>query len=124
MRYTLLVLTPPDSGASARHALEFAKAVCLAGHDVACVFFYDAGVLTALSQCEAAADESDLREGWQDFAQTTGTPLVACVASVARFGLGDGRELHERCLPQFTIAGLGELIEASSDSQRFLTFAD
>ncbi|WOJ94183.1 sulfurtransferase complex subunit TusD [Congregibacter variabilis] len=124
MRYTLLVLSPPDIGPSARHALEFAKAVCQGGHEVACVFFYDAGVLTALSHCEPPADEDDLRSGWQSFAQSTGTPLVACVASAVRFGLGDGQTHTDRCLPEFTIAGLGALIESSSTSQRFLTFAD
>lgn len=124
MRYTLLVLSPPHSGSSARHALEFAKAVCHAGHDIACVFFYDAGVLTALSHCESPDDEDDLRSGWQSFAQSTGTRLVACVASAVRFGIGEGQTLADRCLPEFTIAGLGELIESSSESQRFLTFAD
>ncbi|WP_439107322.1 sulfurtransferase complex subunit TusD [Congregibacter sp.] len=124
MRYTLLVLNGPDSGSSGRHALEFAKALYLAEHEVACVFFYDAGVLTALSGCEPVADEDDLRKGWQHFAQTTGTRLLACVASASRFGVGDGRTLKDRCLPEFAIAGLGELIESSSESDRFMTFAD
>ncbi|MFT4769880.1 MAG: tRNA 2-thiouridine synthesizing protein D [Glaciecola sp.] len=124
MRYTLLVLSPPDSGSSGQHALEFAKAVSLAGHDIACVFFYDAGVLTALANCESASDEQDIRSGWQKFAQDTGTRLIACVASAVRFGIGDGQVLNDRCLPEFTIAGLGELIESSSESQRLLTFAD
>jgi tRNA 2-thiouridine synthesizing protein D len=124
MRYTLLVLSPPDSGASARHALEFAKAVCIAGHDIACVFFYDAGVLTALAHTEAVADEDDLRAGWQSLAQTSGIRLFACVASAQRFGVGDGRSPQDRCLPYFSIAGLGELVESSAESQRFLTFAD
>ena len=91
MQYTLLVLSPPDSGSSCRHALEFAKAACAAGHEIACVFFYDAGVLTALTATESSADEEDLRGNWQAFAQDTGTRLIACVASALRFGLGDGR---------------------------------
>lgn len=124
MRYTLLVLSSPDSGSSARHALEFAKAVRLAKHDVACVFFYDAGVLTALSQSEPASDEYNVRLGWQEFAQQTETRLIACVASALRFGIGDGQALRDRCLPEFSIAGLGELVEARSASHRFMTFAD
>lgn len=124
MRYTLLVLGHPDSGSSARQALEFAKAACVAGHEIACVFFYDAAVLTALTHCEAVPDEQDIRRHWQHFAKTSNTPLVACVASAARFGLTDGQTLRDRCLCEFTIAGLGELVEASSTSDRFLTFAD
>jgi len=124
MRYTLLVLSSPDSGSSGRHALEFAKAAHRAEHDIACVFFYDAGALTALTLCEPSADEYDVRGGWQLFAQQTATPLVACVASALRFGVGDGQAVQDRCLPEFLIAGLGELIEASSQSHRFMTFAD
>ncbi|WOJ95820.1 sulfurtransferase complex subunit TusD [Congregibacter brevis] len=124
MRYTLLVLSPPDSGSSCRHALEFAKAVCLAGHEIVCVFFYDAGVLTAVAGAEPSADEEDLRGNWQAFAQDTGTRLIACVASALRFGLGDGRSDKERCRPEFAVAGLGEFVDASSNSDRLLTFAD
>jgi tRNA 2-thiouridine synthesizing protein D len=122
MRYTLLVLTPPDSGSAARHALAFAQSLCDAGHDIHCVFFYDAGVLTALSEAEAAQDEFDLRAGWKRLAKECAVRLLACVASAARFGLGEdaanGR-MHE----EFAIAGLGELIAASSESDRLMTFS-
>lgn len=124
MRYTLLVLSPPDSGSSGRHALEFAKAAHNAEHEIACVFFYDAGVLTALSQCEPAGGECDIRSEWQHFAQQKEIPLIACVASALRYGIGDGKVLQDRCLPEFSVAGLGELIESTSESHRFMTFAD
>jgi tRNA 2-thiouridine synthesizing protein D len=122
MRYTLLVLTPPDGGSSARHALEFAKALLAAGHDIGCVFFYDAGVLTALAGAESAQDEFDLRTDWGIFAQDCGIRLLVCVASAARFGVGSG-PLSGQLLPAFAIAGLGELIESSGQSDRLLTFA-
>ena len=122
MRYTLLVLTPPDSGASARHALGFARAAVEAGHELACVFFFDAGVLTALTGAEAAQDEFDLRDAWSAFASETSCPLLACVASAARFGLGEDPS-GDRLRSGFSIAGLGELVDASSRSDRLLTFA-
>jgi tRNA 2-thiouridine synthesizing protein D len=122
MRYTLLVLTPPDSGSSARHALGFAQALCDAGHEIHCVFFYDAGVLTALADTEAAQDERDLRAGWTSLAQEKAVRLLACVASAVRFGLGEDAA-SGRMHAAFRIAGLGELIEASSESDRLMTFA-
>lgn len=123
MRYTLLVLTPPDLGASNRHALEFARALLSAGHELCSVFFYDAGVLTALAGTEAAQDEDDLREGWRELASKYTLPLHACVASAARFGLGQDNA-SDRLLPGFSICGLGELIDASARAERLLTFAD
>ena len=53
MRYTLLILSPPDHGYSNGHALDFARSLLESGHELACVFFYDAGVLTGLATAEA-----------------------------------------------------------------------
>lgn len=121
MRFTLLVLSPPDTGPSNRHALRFAEAVLEAGHELACVFFYDAGVLTALTHTEAPQEEADLRAGWEHLGNAA--PLIACVASAARFGLGDV-EQSARSRSGFGMAGLGELIAACRRSDRLLTFAD
>ena len=117
MRYTLLVLTAPEAGASARHALLFARALLRNGHRIDCVFFFDAGVLTAADHCEPAQDELDLRGGWRELHAAHGIELVACVASAHRFGVADaGVE------GGFRIAGLGDLVEASANSDRLLTF--
>lgn len=120
MRYTLLVLTAPDMGSSPRHALRFAQAADAAGHTIDCVFFFDAGVLTALAGCEGSQDEDDLRGEWTQLHNALGAPLLACVASAARFGIGED---PGRLQPGFTIAGLGELIESTRSCDRFLTFA-
>ncbi len=119
MLVTLLVLSPPDLGRSNRHALSFAQALLRKGHDIGAVFFYDAGVLTALAGAEAAQDEQDLRAEWSSLAKHHEITLHACVASAARFGVRDGESLQGG----FRISGLGELIEASTRSQRFLTFS-
>lgn len=123
MRFSLLVLSPPDSGAANGHALAFARALVEAGHSLQCAFFHDSGALTALDGCEAPQAEPDLRAGWQMLAREHGAPLVACVASAARFGIG-ADPATARLLPGFVIGGLGELIEASTHSDRLLTFGD
>ncbi|MFT7289210.1 MAG: tRNA 2-thiouridine synthesizing protein D [Halieaceae bacterium] len=120
MRYTLLILSPPDAGASARHAVEFAGALIDAGHEILCVFFYDAGVLTAAKSASPAQDESDLRARWQSLAQSAEVPLFVCVASAARFGISEDETTR---LPAFAVGGLGELIEAGTRSDRLMTFA-
>ena len=119
MRYTLLVLTPPDLGSSARHAAGFCEALLSAGHEVDCVFFFDAGVLTLRGDCEAQQDERDLRADWSTLQTRHDLQLFACVASAARFGVSADAGAGA---PSFTIAGLGELVEASERSDRLLTF--
>ena len=121
MRFTLLVLSPPDLGHSNAHALDFARTLVATGHEIACVFFYDAGALTGLASAEAPQDERDLRAAWSALAQQNDVPLVACIASAARFGLGEAPS-PERLQEGFTIAGLGDLAEARSTSERLLTF--
>lgn len=121
MRFTLLVLTPPDAGASPRHALAFARTALHAGHELACVFFYDQGATTALAGTEGSQDELDIRDDWSELAANHELKLVACVSSAARFGVaseGSGERLREG----FEIGSLGDLMECSASSERLLTF--
>ena len=120
MRYALLVLSAPDEGHSARHALMFARAALRAGHRIECVIFFDAGVLTAAPGCEAPQDEDDLRAGWTALQGEHSLRLVACVASAHRFGVSAAPRAG--CAPGFEIAGLGELIEAAANADRLQTF--
>ncbi|MEE4278171.1 MAG: DsrE family protein [Halieaceae bacterium] len=123
MRFTLLVLSAPDFGCANRHALRFARAVIDGGHELACVFFQDRGVLTALKDCESAQAEEDLRSAWQGIARDGDADLAVCSASAARFGVADGRRA-DNILDGFALSGLGDLVMARGDSDRFLTFAD
>jgi tRNA 2-thiouridine synthesizing protein D len=123
MRFTLLVLAAPDLGAGNGHALRFARAALDAGHTIDLVFFQDAGVLTALTGCEAPQAEDDLRAAWSDLGTQHELALVTCSASAARYGVDDGRDLT-RLLPGFSVAGLGELAAAGARCDRLLTFSD
>lgn len=118
MRFTLLVLTSPEGGSSARHALAFARAATHAGHELACVFFYDEGVLTAAGGTPGGG-EMDLREGWASIATSNAVPLLLCTASVARFGV-EGAASTEA--GYFSIGSLGDLVAAQASSDRLLTF--
>jgi tRNA 2-thiouridine synthesizing protein D len=126
MRFALLVLTPPDGGHSPRHALKFAQAVLHSGNELHSVFFFDAGVLTLQHGASAAQDEEDLRGGWRALAEENGTRLIACVASAERFGVphpdrSPGAQPGRTC---YEIAGLGELITATAEADRLVTFRD
>jgi tRNA 2-thiouridine synthesizing protein D len=119
MRFTLLILTPPEAGDANARAAAFARTLLAAGHELACAFFHDSAVLTGLDRCEAPQDEEDTRAAWTGLARDHGVKLVACVASAARHGVDESR-LGEG----FAIGGLGELVDASHSSDRVLTFAN
>jgi len=123
MRFSLLVLSAPDSGASNGHALDFALAALDGSHDIACVFFQDVGVLTGGQGFEPPQAERDLRSEWSGLALRHGTPLVLCSASALRYGVVSdtgGRTVRDG----FSVRGLGDLVEANAASDRLLTFAD
>ena len=122
MRFTILVLTPPECGDANARAAAFVGQLLEAGHDLACVFFHDAGVLTGLNASEAPQDEADVRDSWTQLAQDRGARLIACVASAARHGVAS-EAVPGRLAAGFEIGGLGELVEASAVSDRLLTFA-
>ena len=119
MRFTLLVLTAPDAGASARHALHFARALIAGRHELECVFFFDAGVLTASQTARAVSDEEDLRRAWAELVAHHDLKLLACVASAERFGVAAACNGADA---PFQLAGLGELVAASDRSDRLMTF--
>lgn len=123
MRFTLLVLSAPDLGVCNGHALDFALAALDSGHEIACVFFQDAGVLTGGRGFEAPQAERDLRSEWDALGRRHGTPLVLCSASALRYGVATdsgGPALRDG----FSVRGLGDLVEANASSDRLLTFAD
>lgn len=119
MRFTLLILTPPEAGDANARAAAFAGTLLDSGHELTCAFFHDSAVLTGLDGCDAPQDETDPRTAWSRLASEHGVSLVACVASAARHGV-----TSDRLLQGFRIGGLGELVEASTSSERLLTFAN
>jgi len=128
MKYALLVLDSPASGTANATAARFAHALQARGHQLSCVFFYDAAAETGLSSRVSMQGELDTVQLWRDLAETTGAELVLCIASALRRGVLDANEAdrHEKRAstldPAFTIAGLGRLVEASAEADRLITF--
>ncbi|MEM6483524.1 MAG: DsrE family protein [Pseudomonadota bacterium] len=123
MIFTLHVLSPPELGTACYHAFRFAEALESKGHDLKCVFFQDAGVLTGLSHCESPQDELDVRSRWSALATRTSTALYLCSASAARFGLMPDTPAL-RIAAGFEITALGDLVAAQRASERVVSFGD
>ena len=94
MRFALMVTGPAYGTQQASSALQFARALLAAGHDLVSVFFYREGVYNANQLTSPASDEFDLVRAWQALNQEHGVDLHICVAAALRRGVSDANEAH------------------------------
>ncbi len=126
MKFALL-LTASPSQENAWHALRFCEAALAQGHQVPRIFFYGDGVHNANAlQCPPQG-ESQLLQGWQALA-AQGVELVVCVAAALKRGVLDADTAQRMEQPVhnlaagFSISGLGQLVEAMLEADRFVSF--
>jgi tRNA 2-thiouridine synthesizing protein D len=98
------------------------------GHEIYRVFFYHDGVYNASRLAAPPQDEVNISERWSAFAGDNDIELVVCVASAIRRGVLDDSESRRyekdahNIEQNFTISGLGQLIDAGIASDRMITF--
>jgi tRNA 2-thiouridine synthesizing protein D len=114
MRYSLMITDAPTAP-GARHALDMARALLAAGHELDCLFFYRDGVKMAAPGAGGAAP------AWRDWLAETGLEGVVCVGAAARRGLADDAGAGD-LEAGFRLVGLGHWIQAAADSDRQLSF--
>lgn len=91
------------------------------------VFFLDEGSYTGAALSIFPQDEDDRLQPWVELAQQ-GVELVLCISSALKRGMLDASEAdrHEKASASiheaFTIGGLGQLVDASANSDRLVTF--
>ncbi len=128
MKFGILVNAGPYQHQACDSALNFTRAVLARGHRVLRVFFYHDGVNVATRLAVPPQDDRDLGAAWQALAREHGLDLVVCVAAAQRRGIldADERTRHGRDADNlaegFRIAGLGQLVEATADADRFVVF--
>ena len=128
MNFAIVVHGAPYSSEACLSALKFARAALDSGHSINRVFFYHDGVHTANSLIAPPQDEAAISDQWQEFGIGHNIELVACIASCLRRGVLDETEADRyeksgsNLAPGFTISGLGQLIDASINADRVVTF--
>ena len=128
MKFAIVVHGAPYSSEACLSALKFAKAVLASGHSINRVFFYHDGVHTANRLIAAPQDEALVSEQWQELGSGNNIELIACIASCLRRGILDETEADRydksgnNIATGFTISGLGQLIDASINADRIVTF--
>ncbi|MFL0799690.1 MAG: DsrE family protein [Agarilytica sp.] len=115
MKFSVVVNASPELPAS-RAALQFCHAIIAQTHSIHRVFFLNEGVLNAHIDQAISND-------WAEFFSSNNCDAACCTASCQTKGLADtlggpSTKIH----PAFTIAGLGQLVEASLKSDRLITF--
>lgn len=127
--FALVVRGAPYSSQSALSAYRFACAALEAGHGITRLFFNEDGVYNACASIVPPQDELHLPQAWQALVKVHGLDAVVCVSSALKRGVLDAGEAQRygiassNLLDGFVIGGLGQLVAATLEADRVLTFA-
>lgn len=128
MKISIVINGAPYSSPSALSALQFAESVLASGHEIYRLFFYQDGVLNASSLCVPPQDEVDIPARWESLIRENNIDAVVCAASALKRGILDKAEAEryekpaDNLRPGFIISGLGQMIDASQQSDRLISF--
>ncbi|MBT5485010.1 MAG: sulfurtransferase complex subunit TusD [Gammaproteobacteria bacterium] len=128
MKFSIVINGAPWSSPSALSALQFAETVLDSGHDIYRLFFYQDGVLNSSCLCVPPQDEEDIPARWQALIESNDIDAVVCAASALKRGILDKAEEDRydksghNLRQGFTISGLGQLIDATQQSDRVISF--
>lgn len=128
MKFTIAVHGSPYGSHSQHQALAYCQALCAKGHDISRVFFYHEGVYGALGSHVAPQDERDVQSAWHELASVQGFELCVCIANAIKRGVLDEGEAERyeqsaaTIAPGFTIVGLGQLVDAIIEADRYVEF--
>ena len=130
MKFALMINQGPYTHQASDTAYHFACAALKAGHEVFRIFFYHDGVNNATRMTTPPQDKRHVIDRWSELASQHKLDLVVCVAAAQRRGILDEDEARrhgkdgDNLAPGFRISGLGQLIEAGIEADRFLVFGN
>ena len=125
MRYVIAVKSAYYGNEGASLAFKFAQALISQGHSIDQIFFFQDGVMNANQFIYPANDEVNLVQSWKQFAETYHIPLHLCIAAAQRRGIvspetSETKQDNNLAKP-FILAGLGEFIQATLQTDRLIT---
>ncbi len=124
--FTVAVHGSPYGSTAHQRAQALVGAIIRAGHAVKRVFFYHEAVYVALDSRVVPQDERDVTAVWQSLARQHELELAVCIANASKRGILSAAEAerHERphasLADDFELVGLGQLIEAVAQSDRYV----
>ena len=128
MKFSIQINAGPYTHQASDTAYQFTRAALASGHEIHRVFFYHDGVNNSTMFSVPPRDDRNIQQLWSALAEQYSLDMVVCVAAAQRRGILDQKEAirHGKptpnIAPNFTISGLGQLIEAAVASDRLLVF--
>ncbi|UDG81576.1 Sulfurtransferase TusD [Candidatus Profftia lariciata] len=128
LSYTLLVNGPAYGTQAASSAYQFAQAIIMNGYRLISIFFYREGVTNANKLIFPINNEFNLVCAWYSFAKKHDIKLYVCIIASLRRGIISYNKdtnislTHDNIHDGFILSGLGLLMEAMLNSDRFLQF--
>lgn len=116
-QFILVIHTPPWSYSSVKSACQFAEAAITRGNQVKAIFFYQDGVLNAATSLDIPSDELNGQKQILNLVKNHNIPLLLCVTAAEKRGLKE-----DVILPPFTISGLAEFAELSTQADQIIQF--
>lgn len=128
MKFAIQINTSPYQSNAGHTAYQFINAALAQGHEIFRVFFYHDGIYHAFRYATPPDDECAYAKQWSDLAQRHRLDLVVCISAAQRRGLLCSDEASRQgkqdndLADGFRISGLGQLIEATLEADRFIVF--
>lgn len=128
MKFSVVIHAAPYSAQAAHSALRFSREVLAQGHEIYRLFFFGDGVHNASRLAVVPQDEASLQADWEDLITEHKLDSVVCVTSALRRGILNATEAKRHELDAVSIrhsseiAGLGQLIDAVTHSDRVVNF--
>lgn len=114
MKFTVVITGSPTNSQACHSALQFCLSAISLGHSIYRVFILD----HAAGLAHKHTRETQLQNDWQQIQQKHNLDIVVCVNSAR------GQYIHDDNLlaTGFVISGMGQLIDATANSDRLITF--
>ncbi len=128
MQYAIQISAGPHESNISYSAYQFIKAALEKKHDIFRVFFYQQGIYHAFKYAIPPDDEFQMTKKWSALASQYDIDLVVCISAAQRRGLLSSDEAKRQgkadmdLADGFRISGLGQLLEATLVSDRFIEF--
>ncbi|MDO6446923.1 sulfurtransferase complex subunit TusD [Colwellia sp. 1_MG-2023] len=120
MKTMAVIITTPPTSHLTQTAFQLIETALRQHSKVIGVFFYQSGVLNASQYLSIPNDEFPLQKKWQQLNKDHAVPYYLCSTAAEKHGLIKADEPMSTSLlmDEFTIAGLGELVELSLKADR------
>jgi tRNA 2-thiouridine synthesizing protein D len=128
MKFAIQINASPYASGCGETAYQFIKATLAKKHQVFRVFFYFDAIYHAFQTMTPPDDEQHPGQQWSELAKNHNIDLVICISAAQRRGLlcEDEAKRQNRqdndLADDFRISGLGQLVEAMLEADRFIVF--